>query len=540
MSYASPRPAPTSPSFINVDKGGHLMPTSAKEKLTWQELKGPISVTFACFFGMLFAMLDEKYFKTELSINSMAVISSILLLMDMDSSERFYISITFRIAGTIVGISLGLALSILEDSLVTSAYKDPEANIRHEDDWKLIFFRVCVLVPIIFACTIMMRAFPKYAYPFVVLAVQTPAGLFAPTMKDATSSAMSSVLAIIVAIFSIVAFENKTTATILMETNKKAINGVLAVVRLSIRADAQTSEEFLSCSEQVHKSISTTENSISTYTQWRSISFRKISKDYFSLVKPLRPLFYQAYSLYWGNAQSFRADHYSASSLFCDTEDLYRQYFAEHVDLIEQSFSEIATELDTFYTKTFHTDEEVTTMMHKLVEGCMWKSLVTAQERIRSAYYQYRGICFGTFAQRCNVTDFIYQICMMSLALVEYFRAITDLFIENEDEEQILFRKLEELSMALDDMRKIHDPWVLQNKSETRASLGSRGSSPISSPSHSMRSHLGAGTFDLSSPTGEDPDGLGEISSPSAPGAPDPEEVMQRVALLRSGTRGGL
>ena len=429
------------------------VPSPLVKVMQWQPLRGPFAITFACVVAMAISLVDQTYFKAgPFRLRAPAVISSILLVMDIGTTEQFYLSTTLRIMGTIAGLSLGLAFSVVEESLVRS-YKDPKDQ-RHPGDWKLIIFRVMVLVPIIFSCTMLMKRYPKYAFPLVIMAVQTPSGLFAANVREAVSVTVSSVFAVLIAVMSIVTFENLSTENHLSENLGKAIEGVLSVVELALKSDRTLVDKFSLFTEQVHKSISTVETAIATYRQWRGLTCRTLKRDYGILVKPMRPLFYQAYSLYWSNTESYRAEQYSSGIMFCDSKELYDKYFAEYRNQYLEAVEHIRADMAHFYSKTFHTGEEVDSTLERVLEDYMWNGMYLAQEQIRANYMQYRSECFSTFGQRWNVTDFMRHLAMMTLAFVEYFRAMTVIFLRDEDQRAQILRHLDELSDALDQLRK--------------------------------------------------------------------------------------
>jgi hypothetical protein len=479
----------------------------------WRELQGPVSVTFACSIGMLLAFLDEKFLRSPMKIEATAVISSILLVMEKGSAERFYITVTYRILGTLAGMSLGLAFSLVEDD-ISSSYKDTGNRDRHDDDWKLILFRTSVLVPVILTSTLLMKIFPKYAYPLVIFCVQTATGLFAENLGRATSKFTSSLIAIFIAVISVVTFDNITAERMMIESNSKALDGVLSVMELAVRGDPQKISEFQTYSDQVHKSISSAEASIETYAQWKTIRFKKVFRDFTLLVKPLRSLFYQAYSLFWSNSESFRADKYNPTILFCNSEDLYQKYFAQDIATIELTIFEIKTEFSNFFSKTYHGDEEVYPVLDRLIDGYLNSGLLATQERIRGNYFRFRGQCFSTFVQRCDATDYINELALMTIALTEYIRSFLNLFVINMDRVTAATMKLDELVDELQEMRNTYDPTILKERSDSRVN-SPLGRSPVASARR-----LDAGVTE------------GKI---------DPVELRRRFGLLpHSETKGGL
>ena len=458
-------------SFIFVPKP---LSKEAIDLFTWKQLRGPVSVTFACMLGMCLALADEFYFKdTPFKLSAAGVMGTTLMLMDMSTSEKFYVQTFFRIIATVGGIGLGMSLAYAE-SFIAKAYKSDQKQL-HEDDWKLILYRSSTLIPLVFICTLMMKIFPKYSYPFVVFAVQTPAALFAADVKEAVGLGLSALCAIVVAVIAIVTFENFTTDSLLMDTNNRAIQGVLAIAQFALRGDS--SADVLKNSETVHKSINSAETSIATYSQWRRITCRSVAHDYSQLIKPMKPLFYQAYSVYWGNVDSFRAHEYHSDYLFCDTKNQFEMHFKSHVDAIHIAIDGIRDELNQFFAHMYHDDDEVVEMLERVIEGYFWNGLCAIQQDLKANYLEHRDECYSTFAQRWNMTDYLREFAMITLALVEYFRSMALLFIstDNGDKQAVIFMRLDELSEALDNLRREES---VQKSIRSRANSGSLGGPP--------------------------------------------------------------
>jgi hypothetical protein len=496
------------------DVSGEKVPVSLRKYLRVSELKGPVSITFACTFGLIISLIDQDYYpKSIVELEAKDVVSAILLVMDLGTAEKFYVSTVFKMAGMVGGVALGIGLSMGEE-LIWTSYKDQRRD-WHAEDWKLILYKSCVFAPVLLLCTLMMKRFPKYAYPIVVFAVQVPTGLFARGIQHAVSKIASAIAAVCVAVLAVVVFERINTTALLTETNGQAIGGVLRICELAIDSDHSRSAEFGEHAENVHKTVSQAEASITTYFQWRALTFREQSKKDFSLlVKPLRPLFYEGYSLYWANTQSYKAAEYRADILFCNSETSYETHFKPHRDLLVRAFGNIRLSLGTFLSRQYFTDELTEGLLNELIEEQLWNNVVFAQKGMRSSYMEHRTECFSTFAQRWNVTHFMRQTATIAIALVAYIRAIATLFLKDIDTRSFIEAKLDRLTETLDELR-----------SSEMGGLRNRADSAFTDS-----------TWSLSSPTGS----VFASMYPSIQEAPPDrsEEVLRTFA--RSQTKGGL
>ena len=440
-----------------------------RQLFTWRELKGPVAVTFSCLVGMVGSMVFQyNYPKSIMPIQTAAVIATTLLIMgEMGTSEKFYLKSTLRVLGVVSGIALGMIYALFEKLLEdyldipnsAEAMNDPAAH-SNPNEWKLIVFRISVISPTIFLCCMMMKVFPKYSYAINVMAIHCPTALLAKTIYASLGIAVSAFVAVFAAVLSLVLFDKFTTESLLMETNKACINGVLSVFQLAVTGDPENLDQFLNHTDSVHKSISSAESAHDTYAQWRAWTCREVAHDFKALVKPTRPLFYQAYSLYWSNVAAYHATEYRADILFCNDAAAYERYFKSLVDDMVISIAKIKELLSKIYSDASLKDEELDLIFDEIIANCLWNGMLRSQEEMKRLYLKHRKEVYTTFGQRWNMTDYLRQIAMMNLAFVEYMRSMITVF-QTEQRRVRLTKLLDELAEGLDDLRREEESSVL-------------------------------------------------------------------------------
>jgi len=442
-------------SFMMLAQKRSAATPAANRVLDWSQLRAPVSVTFAVVFGMTLALLDAAYFSfTAIEIEAPAVIGSILLIMDKGTSESFYLATFYKTLCSIAGVSVGMTLSLME-AQIAAEYKDASnRRLIHEEDWKIMVFRVCVLVPIIFSGTLLIKRFKAMTYPILVFMVQIPSGVFAKSVLAAASSVVTNLVAIFIATVSIVVFDNISTEGVVMRTQGKVAEGVLSVMELALEADPDLSDEFDVSSDQVHKSISSLEISVAVNIEWRSVTCRHVPANHAALIYPLRTLFYQGFSLYWGNVQSYKAAEFSGKILFCNTPEAYENYFHPLVRSVSLAVSGIKLELKAFFNKNYFVQSDTVAMLERVLDDHLCNGLFLAQQHMRAAYTEYRDVCFSSFLQRCGITDYLRQLSLMTLALVDYLKAFSQIFLKDDDTVARLNGELDRIAEALDAMRK--------------------------------------------------------------------------------------
>ena len=427
-----------------------------KKLFTWKELKAPLSVTFAALVGMVAAMIIDYYKpKWDYQIKTSAVISTTLLIMgEMGTSEKFYLKTTLRVTGVVTGIALGMLYAIFERLLQQGlGIMDPKEEAAHKYAWVMLVFRVAIVSPTIFICCVLMKMFGKYAYAINVLAIHCPTALLAKSFEASLGMTMAAIMAVVVSVLSLLLFDKFTTESLLMDTNKKCIMGVLSVFQLAVSGDPENLDQFLTHTDSIHKSITSAESAHDTYTQWRQWTCRSVVHDFKALVKPTRPLFYQAYSLYWGNVAAYHATEYRAVILFCNDTESFERFFKSLVDEMIISIDRSKEALGRLFDNPNMKEEEMDEIFDQIIVNHIWHGLLRAQEEMKKRYMKNRKSIFSTFGQRWNMTDYLRQVAMMTLAMVEYMRAMTDVFQKPARRARLL-KLLDEVAQALDDLRR--------------------------------------------------------------------------------------
>ena len=422
-----------------------------KKLFTWKELKAPLSVTFAAVFGMVAAMLIDYYKPNwEYQIKTAAVISSTLLIMgEMGTSEKFYLKSTLRVAGVLSGISVGLLYAVVEGILMAYLDIKPGHESENSRGWIMIIFRVGLVSPTIFIACLCMKMFSKYAYAINVLAIHVPVALLAPTTAASLGVGMAALIAVFSAVVSLLLLDKFTSESLLMDSNKTSVIGVLSVFQLAI-----TGDQFLNHTDSIHKSISSAESAFDTYVQWRQWTCRSVAHDFKALVKPTRPLFYQAYSLYWSNVAAYHATDYRAVILFCNDSESFEKFFKPYVDELVLSVEKIKEAFTRLYSDPSALKEEAMDLLFDdIISSCMWHGLLRAQEEMKRLYMRNRKSLFSTFGQRWNMTDYLRQIAMMTLALVDYMRALVAVF-QKPSRQVRLNKLLDDVADGLDELRR--------------------------------------------------------------------------------------
>ena len=443
-----------------------------REVFTWKQLRGPVSVTFACLCGLAATQVMWYYdVPKAMKIKTAAVLSTIILIMEMGTSEKLYIKSTFRVIGVMVGICIGIVFALIE-STVQKYLGIQTLGSGTDNEWVILLFRVLVLGPSIFIVCILMKLKPTFAYGLNVAAINIPAAMLAKTIWQSLGVFVGIMMAAFLCVFALVIFEKFTTESYQMDTNRVCIHGVLSVFQLALTSDRENGEKFSKHADSVHKSISAAESAQETYVQWRRYTCREVVHDFKALVKPTRPLFYKAYSLYWGNVSAFHADQYRAEHLFCDTPEKYEKLFRVYVDDLVRLIEEIKDDLGLLYSTPYMKQDEKDALFDRIIIDRLSHRMVPIQETIKQTYIVNRKTCFSTYGQRWNMLDYLRQVNMISLALVEYVIALVKVFQRGESKERFM-KVLDDLEISLDTLRKDNEKSASSNKASVVRDDGS-------------------------------------------------------------------
>jgi hypothetical protein len=423
-------------------------------------LIGSLSIASACLVGMSAAMMIEYMHKpNQLPLESSLVVSTVLMLMGIGTSERFYYMTTVRMLGILIGVAIGMTLAIIE-TFIESTYKAHALIGKghlgvHDLDWVLIIYRCVVLSPIIFICSIYMRNFERYSTAFLMVAMQCACTLLSPSLRDATAVAAGSLLALLVSTASMFTFRKYTSESLLLSTHKRAFDDVMGILQLALRADIHSVGKFEKYAEEVEDAIAQSATSFDQYKTWRAWTGREMTHDFGDLIKVVRSLYYQCYSLYWANAGSVHAEYHKARYWFCDNMNMFDTHFKRIAQDLWESVESIKVKTDEIYeSKSIQNNPELLFQsIHTIIHTYIRDSLVNGQKDLHNTFISQSSTCFSTSSQRWSMTDYLQQLSLITIAIIEYMQTLVVVFEKNTRFRDILLTELEYLAKFVPQIR---------------------------------------------------------------------------------------
>jgi hypothetical protein len=116
--------------------------------------------------------------------------------------------------------------------------------------------------------------------------------------------------------------------------------------------------------------------------------------------------------------------------------------------------------------------DEKDALFDRIIIDRLCNRMVPIQETIKQTYIVNRKTCFSTYGQRWNMLDYLRQVNMISLALVEYVIALVKVFQRGESKERFM-KVLDDLEISLDTLRKDNEKSASSNKASVVRDDGS-------------------------------------------------------------------
>jgi hypothetical protein len=123
------------------------------------------------------------------------------------------------------------------------------------------------------------------------------------------------------------------------------------------------------------------------------------------------------------------------------------------VDDLVRLIEEIKDDLGLLYSKPNMPQVEKDAIFDRIIVYRLSGRIVPIQEQMKQTYIANRKTCFSTYGQRWNMLDYLRQVGMISMALVEYMIALVKVFQTGESKERFM-KTLDDLEIALDTLRK--------------------------------------------------------------------------------------
>ncbi len=412
-----------------------------RNRLTWENMRAPISAVFALVLGGLAAVLSQA--STGVSLSPPSVIGITTIVLELGSTERFYVRSALRIVGTVIGALVGLGLGS-----IGALIGDDTAGVNVV---ALQTYRLCMVAVSGLFTFVGMTVYQDTAYMFLMFNISLVSVLYTITLTSAITAMLSALAGVVVSILTILIFQFPKTDAILAKTHQRAVENLFTLARFAVESDPRSIEDFEDCSAHVRKALTSTPVSFEIYQQWRKWTCRRVLHNFDSLSVATRPLFYVAYSMYWSLVESPTATQQGGAFFFCNSVSQYDIYFRRTLMGIQGSIMSIQASLTRILVPDGKDTLRPEQHLELIVQRHLWHGCMRNIHILKEAYVSHRAECFATFSQHWSALDYMHQLINLILAVTAYVHAIAEVFVPGVAE--YVYPVLEDICENLAQMR---------------------------------------------------------------------------------------
>jgi len=457
-----------------------------RSKLTWKNLQGPLSAAAAVVLGGLAAVFSQM--STGVALNPASVMSITTIVMELGSTEKFYVRSILRIIGTLIGAACGFgfgAVAVLIAGSTRAGMQDPE-YIAAES------FRLSMAAIVALITFSGMKFYERVSHAFMMFGVTFFSVLYTETYISAATAVLSAIAGVMCSILTILMFQFPKADVMLAETHRGAVESLFTLVRFAIEADPRCMDDFDDCATTVRKALTSTQASFQIYAQWRRWTRRTVIHDFDQLSRATRPLYYVSYCMYWSLVEApSAASDIGGIYLFCNDQSQYMKYFQQARILLEGAIMSIQASLTLILV---HDPKDTVPPQHHLeiiVSRHLWHGCMRSIHILKEAYIEHREECFSSIGQRWSYIEYINRSIALTLAVVAYVNAIAGIFLP--EIAQYIYPMLEDICENLSQIR--NESGLRDGTNVTRTNTVSRTVSGMTTP-HTNRVPRGMGIFE--------------------------------------------
>ena len=452
----------------------------------WSKVRKPLAAAVGVTIGGVCALVaaHENFVKVDPS----SIVFVTVLLVDVSSAEAFYITATFRILGTLIGILAGAGVSFISNAIVNSG----------EDGWGLHAFQLTCIAVFVFGALYIEVNYPKYAYVSVIFVFTASALVFSGTSNAVTLGTIAAVIAGCVIGSTVMwTFSYESAEETLLKNHQKLLSQILNMVQWSVRANPRYKDDFFKILDDTRNSFDTNADCIANYLRWTRWTRRKPEFDFVALTKALRPLYNQTAAFFWALCRDkvigCSADPYlDARYLYCLTSQQYFEKFHGFVTELAEAIESMQEKLTKVYrqhpnhllgkikrlktqvlgdkpkkNKSEDDSPEAADLLQSILKVDVL-SIVRSIIQLKHRYGQLKSSVHPNFSQQWLFSDYTYQITLILFDLLEYLTTVVEKLVPDPLKRQRLQRQLRAMKVRTE---AIGNGGFLQAKSFDEAAM---------------------------------------------------------------------
>ena len=416
----------------------------------WNTIKRPFAAAIGVVIGAVCALTVTDAGIVVIDPSSIVFVT--VLLVDMSSSESFYITATFRLLGTLLGLAVGAIVSFANNAI----YDDGEHK------WGMRSFQIVVMAVCVFIPFYIEQQYPKYAYASIIFVFNVTALIFSGTSKAITIAVIASLLGgIVIATVVMWIFNYESAEVPLLRDHLKLVRHSLTMVKISVRANPRYRDDYFRILDETKAAFDTNIDNITNYNRWLRWTRRKPQSNFVAMTQALRPLFHQTASMFWSlcrertvpfDEMSFRDARY----FYCLTSEQYFEFFHDFVTALVDSIDRIDTRLTVVLKSHPHkllgtitksilgkqAHSEVTDHVSalRLILKDDVTTILRTLVRMKYRYASRKATTHPNFSQQWLFSDYIFQINLVLIELLEYLQLIIETVVVDPEKVSSLSR----------------------------------------------------------------------------------------------------
>ena len=417
--------------------------------IEWKRVKKPFAATLAIVIATLCALV-ASYYET-VKVDPGSLVFTTVLLVDLGSAETFYVTAFFRTLGVLLGLGVGAGISFVSNALQTSAVSYIEINA----------FRVSMLAVVIFIPLMVDVTYPKYSYVSIMFIYTVTSLIFSGLTNTATIATIVALVGgLVIAFIIMLIFGYESAEGLLLIDHQKLISRVCLMMKISVRANPTFKEEYFKTLDETKESFATNIDSIKNYERWMRWTRRRPPFDFVLLTQSLRPLYHQTASLFWSLCRDRLISAGATTDpihLYCSSAELYFDHYHRYVVGIVESIESMESNLsEIFQTHPRHMLKQIlkqganiairrsslprdhqTTCPETVVNRILFENIEQGFLRnwsdMKSTFYLHKMSSHTNFSQRWLMPDYMYQLLVVVVELLDYLGIVADTVVRNDD-----------------------------------------------------------------------------------------------------------
>jgi hypothetical protein len=427
-------------------------------QISWFKLRKPLAATLAIVIATICTLIAAYYELVTVDPGNLVFMT--VLLVDLGSAETFYVTAFFRIIGVLLGLGVGAGISFISNALRASDVSYVEINT----------FRVSMLAIVIFIPLMVDVTYPKYSYASIMFVYTVTSLIFSGLSNaDTIATIVALVGGIVIAFVIMLIFGYESAEALLLSDHQKLISKVCLMMKISVRANPTFRDEYFKTLDETKQSFSTNIDSINNYERWMRWTRRIPPFNFVLLTQSLRPLYHQTASLFWSLCRDRLISAGPTTDpihLYCSTAELYFDHYHQFVVAIVESIENMEKRFgQIFETHPSHILQKIlkhgktislsvkqrvrslsssssphhshkhgpSLIINRILHEDIEAGFLKNWSSMKMTFYEHRLTSHSQFSQRWLMSDYMYQLLVVLVELLDYLGVVTDTVVRNDD-----------------------------------------------------------------------------------------------------------